>query len=269
MVEIAGYGSLPTVGASPQPQRRAAYIIACVAALAMVACVGIAVAGYDQDEGFWDDGSVTLSQLNKAEMNHILSKANSMSASQLRAEINKLEASSARTTSLASSARTQSLGAIVRGGQITQDTAANPEGAILENVPATIVAPVPGPPDFNGASAVIARLPNIGFAPSMLTEKGFETRGSFTVRKSRAGESFYLRVYGKLNHNMRCTLRGYRNLMGDFTGNTIYTGFKKIYVGKSQLHTQHIPRGIVGEFDIMTCRDLGNGEVQYFRIRYD
>jgi hypothetical protein len=45
---------------------------------------------------------------------------------QLRAEINKLEASSARTTSLASSARTQSLGAIVRGGQITQDTAANP-----------------------------------------------------------------------------------------------------------------------------------------------
>ena len=47
-VEIAGYGSLPTVGASPQPQRRAAYIIACVAALAMVSCVGIAVAGYDQ-----------------------------------------------------------------------------------------------------------------------------------------------------------------------------------------------------------------------------
>ncbi len=45
---------------------------------------------------------------------------------QLRAEINKLEAPSARTTSLASSARTQSLGAIVRGGQITQDTAANP-----------------------------------------------------------------------------------------------------------------------------------------------
>ena len=50
----------------------------------------------------------------------------------------------------------------MRGGQLTQDTAANPEGAILENVPATIVAPVPGPPDFNGASAVIARLPNIG-----------------------------------------------------------------------------------------------------------
>jgi hypothetical protein len=101
---------------------------------------------------------------------------------------------------------------------------ANPDGAVMENIPATIVAPVPGPPDFNGASAVVARLPNIGFAPSMLTEKGFETRGSFTVRKSRAGESFYLRVYGKLNHNMRCTLRGYRDLSGDFTGNTIYTG---------------------------------------------
>jgi hypothetical protein len=38
---------------------------------------------------------------------------------------------------------------------------------------------------------------------------------------------------------------------------------------QTQLHTQHIPNGITGEFDIMTCRDLGNGEVQYFRIRYD
>ena len=54
---------------------------------------------------------------------------------------------------------------------------------------------------------VIARLPNIGFAPSMLTEKGFESRGSFTVRKSRAGESFYLRIYGKLNHNLRSVWR--------------------------------------------------------------
>jgi hypothetical protein len=87
----------------------------------------------------------------------------------------------------------------------------------------------------------------------MLTEKGFETRGSFTIRKSRAGESFYLRVYGKLNHNIRCTLRGYRNLMGDFTGNTIYTGFKKIYTGKSQLQTGHIPRGIVGEVSTATA----------------
>uniref|UniRef100_A0A7S1DH51 Uncharacterized protein n=1 Tax=Hemiselmis andersenii TaxID=464988 RepID=A0A7S1DH51_HEMAN len=151
---------------------------------------------------------------------------------------------------------------------VSENDAANPSGGVLENVPATVVAPVPGPPDFNGASAVVARLPNIGFAPSLLTEKGFETRGSFTVRKSRAGESFYLRVYGKLNHNIRCTLRGYRNLSGDFTGNTIYTGFKKIYNGKSQVQTGHVPRGIVGEFDIMTCRDLGNGEVQYFRIRY-
>jgi len=41
----------------------------------------------------------------------------------------------------------------------------------------------------------------------MLTEKGFESRGSFTVRKSRAGESFYLRIYGKLNHNLRSVWR--------------------------------------------------------------
>jgi len=136
---------------------------------------------------------------------------------------------------------------------VSENDAANPEGGVLENVPSTVVAPVPGPPDFNGASAVVARLPNIGFAPSLLTEKGFETRGSFTIRKSRAGESFYLRVYGKLNHNIRCTLRGYRNLMGDFTGNTIYTGFKKIYTGKSQLQTGHIPRGIVGEVSTATA----------------
>jgi len=73
-----------------------------------------------QDEGLWDDGSVTLAQLNKAEMNEILSKAQGMSTSQLRSEINKLEGASSRTTSLASAARTQSLGGIVRGGQITE-----------------------------------------------------------------------------------------------------------------------------------------------------
>jgi len=230
---VISYGAVADAGVPAKRGRSQTAMFSGVAALSALVAVGI-VAFAAQD---WDDGSVTLAQLNRQE-------------------------ASDRT-------RMQSLGGIVRGGQLTQDTAANPEGAILENVPATIVAPVPGPPDFNGASAVIARLPNIGFAPSMLTEHGFESRGSFTVRKSRAGESFYLRVYGKLNHNMRCTLRGYRNLMGDFTGNTIYTGFKKIYTGKSQLHTQHIPRGITGDFDIMTCRDLGNGEVQYFRIRYD
>jgi len=232
MVKVTSYGALPE-GPEKRGRSRVAFFSG-VAALSALVAVGIVALAASQD---WDNGSVTLAQLNQQE---------------------------ARDR-----AHMQSLAGIVRGGQITEDTAANPEGAILENVPATVIAPVPGPPDFNGASAVIARLPNIGFAPSMLTEKGFETRGSFTVRKSRAGESFYLRVYGKLNHNMRCTLRGYRNLMGDFTGNTIYTGFKKIYTGKSQLHTQHIPRGITGEFDIMTCRDLGNGEVQYFRIRYD
>lgn len=47
-VAIAGYGSLPAAGAAPQPQRRAAFLIASLAALAAVACVGIAVTGYDQ-----------------------------------------------------------------------------------------------------------------------------------------------------------------------------------------------------------------------------
>ena len=44
-----------------------------------------------QDEGLWDDGSVTLAQLNSAEMQDILNKAQSMSTSQLREEINKLD----------------------------------------------------------------------------------------------------------------------------------------------------------------------------------
>ncbi len=184
---------------------------------------------------------MTLAAMNDQEMRDLLSNVKHMSTAQLQAAVNELESKhgkSARTTSLVAS----------------EDTAANPMGGVLENVPATIVAPVPGPPDFNGASAVVARLPNIGFAPSLLEEKGFESRGTFTVRQSRAGESFYLRIYGKLNHNIRCTIRGYRNLMGDFTGNTIYTGFKLIYNGKSQIQTGHIPRGITGEFDIMTCR---------------
>jgi hypothetical protein len=228
-----------------------------------------------------DEGAVTLAAMNAQEMRDLMSNAKHMSTAQLQAAVNELE-----SDKHAKSARTMSLVA-------SEDTAANPMGGVLENVPATIVAPVPGPPDFNGASAVVARLPNIGFAPSLLEEKGFESRGTFTVRQSRAGESFYLRIYGKLNHNIRCTIRGYRNLMGDFTGNTIYTGFKLIYNGKSQIQTGHIPRGITGEFDIMTCRfghltwkcekvcashraltlwldrDMGNGEVQYFRMRYD
>lgn len=225
-------------------------LYAGVIALAAAALVAISMLATQ------DDGMATLAEFNRQEMNNMLARAKTMSTAQLQKEVSELEAEKQDGGSM----RMQSL--------VSENDAANPEGGVLENVPSTVVAPVPGPPDFNGASAVVARLPNIGFAPSLLTEKGFETRGSFTIRKSRAGESFYLRVYGKLNHNIRCTLRGYRNLMGDFTGNTIYTGFKKIYTGKSQLQTGHIPRGIVGEFDIMTCRDLGNGEVQYFRIRY-
>mmetsp|Transcript_50838 Transcript_50838/g.158878 ORF Transcript_50838/g.158878 Transcript_50838/m.158878 type:complete len:170 (-) Transcript_50838:320-829(-) len=167
---IVSYGSLPHAAESPK-KRSSSFLIGIAAASALL-LVGVIALVARQD--FEDpDGSVTLMNLNAQEAREM-------------------------------KARRQSL--VVRGGQ--EDVAGNPEGGILENVPPTVVAPVPGPPDFNGASAIVARLPNIGFAPSMLTEKGFETRGSFTVRKSRAGESFYLRVYGKLNHNMRCTLRG-------------------------------------------------------------
>ena len=45
---------------------------------------------------------------------------------------------------------------------VSENSAANPDGGIYEDVPATVVGPIPGPPDFNGASAVVARLPNLG-----------------------------------------------------------------------------------------------------------
>ena len=176
-VAIAGYGSLPAVGSAAPAPRRVAFVIASLAALAIVACVGIAVAGYDQvgstgwgcteragksvcalnalsahpyamlalcflsavaygtaekctgkllmllfvpcvipllvrsfmfvivlcvcaplqDEGLWDDGSVTLTQLNKSEMNSILNKASGMSATQVS------PVSAYRSPSLASS----------------------------------------------------------------------------------------------------------------------------------------------------------------------
>mmetsp|Transcript_23086 Transcript_23086/g.48377 ORF Transcript_23086/g.48377 Transcript_23086/m.48377 type:complete len:254 (-) Transcript_23086:457-1218(-) len=253
MVQVVDYGTVPARKLEDRRQGSMnikLVLTALAATCALAFCVTIAV--FREDEG-----TVTLAAMNAQEMRDLLSNAKHMSTAQLQAAVSELESEkhgkSARTISLVAS----------------EDTAANPMGGVLENVPATIVAPVPGPPDFNGASAVVARLPNIGFAPSLLEEKGFESRGTFTVRQSRAGESFYLRIYGKLNHNIRCTVRGYRNLMGDFTGNTVYTGFKLIYNGKSQIQTGHIPRGITGEFDIMTCRDMGNGEVQYFRMRYD
>jgi len=50
-----------------------------------------------QDEGLWDDGSVTLTQLNKSEMNSILNKASGMSATQVS------PVSAYRSPSLASS----------------------------------------------------------------------------------------------------------------------------------------------------------------------
>lgn len=104
----------------------------------------------------------TLAEFNRQEMNTMLSRAKTMSTAQLQREVTELEAQKHN-----SGLRMQSL--------VSENDAANPEGGVLENVPSTVVAPVPGPPDFNGASAVVARLPNIGFAPSMLEEHGFET----------------------------------------------------------------------------------------------
>lgn len=248
------YGSVAKTAPGRSGQRISKYIFAAAVSLVCVMVISFAYVNiqvipklykYDfvrftllvcimQDD---EDPYVTLAEMNAVEAREILQKAKHMSTAQLQAEVNKLES-----------------GNVARTTVLSEDTEANPAGAILEKIPSTIVAPVPGVPDFNGASAVIARLPNLGFAPSLLEEKGVESRGTFTVRQSRAGQSFYLRIYGKLNHNIRCTIRGYRNLMGDFTGNTIYTGYKLIFTGKSQIQTGHIPRGITGEFDIMTCR---------------
>jgi hypothetical protein len=61
-VAIAGYGSLPEAAASPQPQRRAAFLIASLAALAMVACVGAAVVNYDQVLGCTRGRAAALSR---------------------------------------------------------------------------------------------------------------------------------------------------------------------------------------------------------------
>ena len=50
-------------------------------------------------------------------------------------------------------------------------------------MPATVLAPRGDAiRDFDGARAVISRLPRLGEAPSELTETGREVRGSFAVR---------------------------------------------------------------------------------------
>jgi len=114
---------------------------------------------------------------------------------------------------------------------------------------------------------VIGKMPLLGNAPSVLTEAGFETRGSFTVRRILAGENEYFMMYGRINHNIQCTLRQYRRLGGEFNHEVIYTGFKRVWHGKSQMHPHPIQRPATNlhEFDVLTLRDNDTGEVQYFR----
>jgi hypothetical protein len=66
----------------------------------------------------------------------------------------------------------------------------------------------------------------------------------------------------------RCTYRAYRHLSADFTGNTVVTGFKRVWYAKRILTTGMAvsPTGDPKVFDVMTCRDLDSGEVQYFKL---
>ena len=58
---------------------------------------------------------------------------------------------------------------------------------------------------------------------------------------------------------------GYREL-GAPWGNTIVTGFKRVWIAKRRILTGMSipPTGNPNEFDIMTCRDLDTGEVFFF-----
>jgi hypothetical protein len=138
-------------------------------------------------------------------------------------------------------------------------------------VPPTVLPPSPGFPDFNGASAVIARHAKIQTSPTDLEEQKMESRGSFSVLMARAGVAdegeVSLAIWGP-NTPFKCTIRGYRKLSGDFDGNTVATGYKKVFQGVRKITTGLLSPGVMGEYDIMSCRS-SPGEVQYFRINYD
>jgi len=137
------------------------------------------------------------------------------------------------------------------------------------------LGPSPVSPDFDGQNAVIAHLPWLGNGPSQLDEYQKETRGSFAVRVFGASgqpEIEVTRAWGCCHNEklgFKCTYRGYRELTGDHAGNTVVTGFKRIWTAKRRILTGMSipPTGNPNEFDIMTCRDLDNGEVQYFKLR--
>lgn len=149
--------------------------------------------------------------------------------------------------------------------QLDSSVVGNPPG-VPEQVPATVSAPPPGIPDFNGASGVVARLPpGVGYGPSLLDANGVEERGSFTLRKSNPYGGIWIRAYGKMNHPIKCTLKSYRKLGGMFMGQTVYTGYKKSWSGKTTISTGIIPPGSSNTFDLLTCRDMQTGEVQHFK----
>ena len=125
--------------------------------------------------------------------------------------------------------------------------------------------PSTGPADFNGDTGIVAKLPMGGYAPSLLSTQGVEKRGSFVARKANPYAGIIYRIYGKMNHPISCTLKGYRKLDGNFAGNTVYTGYHVTWRGKSSVTSGYVPSGGYGEFDLISCEDERTGEVQHFR----
>jgi len=70
--------------------------------------------------------------------------------------------------------------------------------------PATVLAPEPEQPDFNGQTAVIARLPRLGSGPSQLDEYQKETRGTFAVRVVGATGQPEIEVGGDMRARVPC-----------------------------------------------------------------
>jgi len=133
-------------------------------------------------------------------------------------------------------------------------------------VPPTVLDPPPEPADWDGSVAIIGKMPPLGNAPSALTESGAETRGSITVRRDLAAENEYFRIYGRINHKLKATLREYRRMGMEYNNEVIYTGFKRVWTGQSEIQVAHLQRTLDGEFDVITVRDLTTGEIQYFKV---
>jgi hypothetical protein len=56
---------------------------------------------------------------------------------------------------------------------------------------------------------------------------------------------------------IKCTIRGYRKLAGDFQGNAISTGYVQSFSSPTgEINTGPISPGVTNEYDILTCRDL-------------